>query len=94
MVDCSHANSQRRHEQQVEVARDIAAQIASGDDRIFGAMIESHLNPGRQDLVAGQPLKYGVSITDACIGWDATMDALRTLAEAVRSRRLKRADET
>jgi len=94
MVDCSHANSQRRHEQQVEVARDVAGQIASGDERIFGVMIESHLNPGRQDLVPGEPLKYGVSITDACIGWDATMDALRTLAEAVRSRRLKRADET
>jgi len=94
MVDCSHANSQRRHEQQLDVARDVAAQIASGDDRIFGVMIESHLNPGRQDLVAGQPLKYGVSITDACMGWDATMDALRILAEAVRSRRLKRADET
>ena len=94
MVDCSHANSQRRHEQQVEVARNVAGQIASGDERIFGVMIESHLNPGRQDLVPGEPLKYGVSITDACIGWDATMDALRTLAEAVRSRRLKRADET
>ena len=73
MIDCSHANSQRRHEQQLEVARDVAAQIAGGDDRIFGVMIESHLNPGRQDLVPGQPLQYGVSITDACIGWDATV---------------------
>ena len=53
MIDCSHANSQRRHEQQVDVARDVAAQIAAGDDRIFGVMIESHLNPGRQDLVPG-----------------------------------------
>ena len=93
MIDCSHANSQRRHEQQPEVARDVAAQIAAGDERIFGVMIESHLNPGRQDLVPGEPLRYGVSITDACIGWDDTRGALATLAEAVRARRLQRADE-
>jgi 3-deoxy-7-phosphoheptulonate synthase len=93
MIDCSHANSQRRHEQQLVVARDVAAQIAAGDDRIFGVMLESHLNPGRQDLVPGRPLEYGVSITDACIGWDATTEALRLLAEAVRARRVKRADE-
>jgi len=93
MIDCSHANSQRRHEQQQDVARDIAGQIAGGDGRIFGVMIESHLNPGRQDLVPGEPLRYGVSITDACIGWDATVDALGTLAEAVRARRVKHADE-
>ena len=93
MIDCSHANSQRRHEQQPEVARDVAVQIAAGDERIFGVMIESHLNPGRQDLVPGEPLRYGVSITDACIGWDDTRGALATLAEAVRARRLQRADE-
>jgi len=93
MIDCSHANSQRRHEQQQDVARDVAGQIAGGDGRIFGVMIESHLNPGRQDLVPGEPLRYGVSITDACIGWDATVDALGTLAEAVRARRVKHADE-
>ncbi len=93
MIDCSHANSQSRHEQQVDVARDVAAQVAGGDDRIFGVMIESHLNAGRQDLVPGQPLQYGISITDACIGWDATTETLRTLAEAVRARRVKRADE-
>ena len=88
MIDCSHANSQRRHEQQQDVARDVAAQIAGGDGRIFGVMIESHLNPGRQDLVPGQPLRYGVSITDACIGWDATRGRARArLAEAVRARR-------
>ncbi len=57
MIDCSHANSQRRHEQQPEVARDVAAQIAAGDERIFGVMIESHINPGRQDLVPGEPLQ-------------------------------------
>ena len=93
MIDCSHANSQRRHERQVDVAQDVAAQIAAGDDRIFGVMIESHINAGRQDLVPGQALQYGVSITDACIGWDTTVDVLRTLAEAVRMRRLKHTDD-
>jgi 3-deoxy-7-phosphoheptulonate synthase len=93
MIDCSHANSQKRHERQVDVARDVAAQIAAGDDRIFGVMLESHLNPGRQDLVPGQPLHYGVSITDACIGWDTTVETLRALADAVRIRRVQRADE-
>ena len=93
MIDCSHANSQRRHERQVDVARDVAAQIAAGEDRIFGVMIESHLNPGRQDLVPGQSLQYGVSITDACIGWDETLDVLHTLAGAVRARRVQRSDE-
>src|SRR6478672_4989592 len=70
MIDCSHANSQKQHERQVDVARDIAGQLAAGDARIFGVMVESHINPGRQDLVQGQPLQYGVSITDGCIGWD------------------------
>jgi len=93
MIDCSHANSQRRHERQADVARDIAAQIGGGDDRIFGVMIESHLNAGRQDLVPGQPLQYGVSITDPCIGWDMTVDVLKTLADAVRARRLKHTDD-
>jgi 3-deoxy-7-phosphoheptulonate synthase len=93
MIDCSHANSQRRHERQLDVAREIAARMAGGDDRIIGVMIESHLNPGRQDLVPGQPLQYGVSITDACIGWDATVEILRELAEAVRARRVRHADE-
>jgi 3-deoxy-7-phosphoheptulonate synthase len=87
------ANSQKRHEQQVDVARDIAGQIAGGDARIFGVMIESHLNPGRQDLIPGQPLQYGVSITDACIGWDATENVLRELADAVRARRVILTDE-
>jgi len=87
MIDCSHANSEKQHERQVAVAGDVAAQVASGDGRIFGLMIESHLHPGRQNLVAGQPLAYGVSITDACIGWDATESALRELAVAVERRR-------
>jgi 3-deoxy-7-phosphoheptulonate synthase len=92
MIDCSHANSQKKHERQVDVARDVAAQIAGGDERIFGAMLESHLNPGRQDLVPGKELLYGVSITDACIGWDATVDVLTSLAAAVRARRVRIAD--
>ena len=89
MIDCSHANSQKRHERQIDVARDVAAQVAGGDARIFGVMIESHINPGRQDLVPGQPLEYGVSITDACIGWDATVELLHELAAAARARRVR-----
>jgi 3-deoxy-7-phosphoheptulonate synthase len=92
MIDCSHANSQKKHERQVDVAADVAAQVAAGDDRIVGLMIESHLNPGRQDLKPDVPLAYGVSITDACIGWDATVDTLRALAGAVRKRRVALAD--
>jgi 3-deoxy-7-phosphoheptulonate synthase len=88
MIDFSHANSQKQHERQLDVGRDVAAQIARGDDRIIGCMIESHINPGRQDLLPGQSLAYGVSITDACIGWDATVGLLRDLAEAVRRRRV------
>ena len=88
MIDCSHANSQKQYERQLEVAHDVAAQIAGGDDRIIGAMVESHINPGRQDLIPGQALAYGVSITDACIGWDATVGLLRGLADAVRQRRV------
>jgi 3-deoxy-7-phosphoheptulonate synthase len=88
MIDCSHANSQKQYERQVEVARDVAGQIARGDDRIVGVMLESHIHPGRQDLVPGQALEYGVSITDACIGWDASLGVLRELADAVRRRRV------
>ena len=92
MVDCSHANSQKQHERQVDVAADVATQVAGGDERIVGVMIESHLNAGRQDLRPGEALAYGVSITDACIGWDTTVDTLRALAEAVRKRRVALAD--
>jgi 3-deoxy-7-phosphoheptulonate synthase len=92
MIDCSHANSQKQHERQIVVVEDVAGQVAAGDARIFGVMIESHLNPGRQDLVAGRPLDYGVSITDACIGWDATVAALHQLAQAVRERRRRQSD--
>jgi 3-deoxy-7-phosphoheptulonate synthase len=94
MIDCSHANSQKHPERQVDVARDIAAQVGGGDERIIGVMIESHINPGRQDLKPGVPLHYGVSITDGCIGWEATAGVLAELAEAVRARRLKLSDAT
>ena len=89
MIDCSHANSRKEPQNQIGVAADIAAQVAGGDARIFGVMLESHLNAGRQDLVPGQPLAYGVSITDGCIGWDDTVSTLETLAAAVRERRLR-----
>jgi 3-deoxy-7-phosphoheptulonate synthase len=88
MFDFSHANASKQYQRQVEVARDVAHQVAEGDERIFGVMVESHLNPGRQDLVPGQPLAHGVSVTDACIGWDDTAKLLEALAEAVRARRL------
>lgn len=90
MVDCSHANSNKSHERQVDVARDIAARIAAGETRITGLMIESNLQPGRQDLKPGQPLAHGVSITDACLGWEQTEPVLQDLAQAVRQRRQAR----
>ncbi|MBI5258982.1 MAG: 3-deoxy-7-phosphoheptulonate synthase [Burkholderiales bacterium] len=87
MVDCSHANSAKQHRRQIEVAADVAGQLAAGERRIVGVMIESHLHEGRQDLKPGVALQPGVSITDACIGWDDTVPVLRRLAEAVRQRR-------
>ena len=92
MVDFSHANSSKQYQRQMDVGADVAAQLAAGDDRIMGVMVESNLNPGRQDLVAGQPLARGVSITDACIGWEDTAALLETLANGVRARRLARAE--
>ena len=87
MIDASHANSSKKPENQPAVVADIAAQVAGGESRIVGVMIESHLVAGRQDLVDGQPLTYGQSITDGCIGWDDSVATLRALAEAVRARR-------
>jgi 3-deoxy-7-phosphoheptulonate synthase len=87
MIDCSHANSRKQHTKQIEIAADIAARMAAGERRISGVMIESHLEEGRQDLVSGQPLKHGVSITDACLGWKQTEPLLQSLAQAVRARR-------
>jgi 3-deoxy-7-phosphoheptulonate synthase len=87
MIDCSHANSGKQPRRQIEVAADIAARIAAGERRIIGVMVESHLREGRQELSPGQPLAHGVSITDACLGWDDTAPLLRGLAAAVRARR-------
>jgi 3-deoxy-7-phosphoheptulonate synthase len=87
MVDCSHANSNKSHSRQVDVAADLAKQISGGERRIIGVMIESHLEEGRQDLKPGVPLRRGVSITDACLGWSQTEPVLRQLAQAVRQRR-------
>jgi 3-deoxy-7-phosphoheptulonate synthase len=72
----------------VPVCADIGRQIAAGDTRIVGVMVESHLVAGRQDLVPGKELTYGQSITDGCIDWDASVKVLEGLAEAVRQRRL------
>jgi 3-deoxy-7-phosphoheptulonate synthase len=90
MIDLSHANSSKQHDRQLVVGVDVAHQIAGGDERIIGVMIESHLMAGRQDVVPGQPLTYGQSITDACIGWEATVELLRELAGAVSVRRKSR----
>jgi 3-deoxy-7-phosphoheptulonate synthase len=87
MVDASHGNSLKKPENQIPVCQAIAEQIASGDQRIFGVMIESHLEFGRQNHVAGAALQYGQSITDGCIGWDDSAKLLETLAHAVRQRR-------
>jgi 3-deoxy-7-phosphoheptulonate synthase len=87
MVDCSHANSRKDYSKQVDVAREVGEQVARGDKRVLGIMIESHLHEGRQDLKPGVPLKEGVSITDACIGWEKTEGVLRDLAVAARKRR-------
>jgi 3-deoxy-7-phosphoheptulonate synthase len=87
MIDCSHANAAKQYKRQVEVAQDIAGQIGRRERRIIGAMVESHLVEGRQDPAAGQPLKFGQSITDACLGWDDSAALLQVLAEAVKKRR-------
>lgn len=87
MIDCSHANSAKQPRKQIEVAADIARRIAAGERRINGVMVESHLCEGRQDLHPGQPLRWGVSITDACLGWDDTVPLLHNLADSVRLRR-------
>jgi 3-deoxy-7-phosphoheptulonate synthase len=90
MVDCSHANSSKQHEKQLAVARDIAGQIAGGSRSVFGVMVESHLNPGAQKFSPGQDpaqLEYGKSITDACLGWNDSVELLGLLSQAVDARR-------
>ena len=89
MIDVSHANTSKQCQRQIEVAADVAGQVAAGDRRIVGVMIESHLNEGRQDIVPGQPLQPGVSVTDACISFEQTVPVLEALARAVRARRGK-----
>jgi 3-deoxy-7-phosphoheptulonate synthase len=93
MVDCSHANSSKQHQRQIDVARDVAAQMAAGNRCIFGVMVESHLTAGAQKFSAGTDdpaqLAYGQSITDACIGWDDSVGVLQTLSDAVLARRAR-----
>lgn len=92
MIDASHGNSSKIPKNQVGVCEDIAKQLAAGDRRIMGVMVESHLVEGRQDLVPGKPLTYGQSITDGCIHWDDSEAVLEALAVGVRQRRLAQAD--
>ena len=91
MIDCSHANSSKQYARQLEVARDVAAQMRAGERSVFGVMVESHLVAGAQKFSAGKDdpagLAYGQSITDACIGWDDSVTMLRELSDAVRARR-------
>ncbi|WP_342129995.1 3-deoxy-7-phosphoheptulonate synthase [Hydrogenophaga sp. OTU3427] len=93
MVDCSHANSSKQHEKQIEVARDIGAQIAGGSRSVFGVMVESHINPGAQKFTPGKDdvnkLAYGQSITDACIDWKQSEQVLENLAQSVQARRAR-----
>jgi 3-deoxy-7-phosphoheptulonate synthase len=86
MIDCSHANSGKKHTKQTVVCREVIKQIKGGEQRIMGVMLESNLVAGAQKLVERKPLVYGQSITDACIGWEETLELLRRLAAAVRSR--------
>jgi 3-deoxy-7-phosphoheptulonate synthase len=91
MVDCSHANSSKQHQKQLDVARDIAAQMAGGSRQVFGVMVESHLTEGAQKFSPGKDsvsaLAYGQSITDACLGWEDSKRTLQLLSEAVKVRR-------
>lgn len=93
MVDCSHANSRKQYKLQIDVAKDTAAQLKAGEERIMGVMIESHLVEGRQDLIPEQPLVHGQSITDACIGWEDSRAVLEILAQGVQARRLLKATQ-
>ena len=91
MVDCSHANSSKKHERQIDVAQELATQIEAGSKRVFGVMVESHLHGGAQKFTPGKDradqLAYGQSITDACLDWDASVAVLERLSAAVIKRR-------
>jgi len=89
MIDASHANSRKQHQNQIEICSDVASQLAARDSHIIGVMVESNIAAGRQDLIAGKKLTYGQSITDSCIGWEDTTPLLEGLAAAVRDRRKK-----
>ena len=89
MIDFSHANAAKQYKRQMDVARDVGGQVAGGSRCIMGAMVESHLVEGRQELVPGKPLAFGQSITDPCIGWEDSVALLDTLAAAVKTRRKK-----
>jgi len=93
MVDCSHANSSKQHARQVDVARDIAAQVAKGSHKVFGLMVESHLQAGAQKFTPGKDdprrLEFGQSITDACLGWSDSLQVLEILSDAVKARRAR-----
>ena len=89
MIDASHANSSKKPENQIPVCADIASQVAGGDSRIVGVIVESHLVAGRQDLIPGKELIYGQSVTDGCIDWSASVAVLENLAQAVKQRRLQ-----
>jgi len=93
MVDCSHANSSKQHEKQLDVGRDIAAQVAGGSRQVFGLMVESHLKPGAQKFTPGKDdakaLEYGQSITDACLSWSDSLEMLEGLSQAVKARRAR-----
>src|SRR5213596_2741745 len=90
MIDCSHANAAKQYKRQADVAADLARQLAGGEKRIVGVMIESHLVEGRQELEPGEPLRFGQSITDACLGWDDSVQVLDALAQGVKQRRKHR----
>ncbi len=90
MIDCSHGNSRKDYRRQCQVAEELSVQIEAGFPYVCGVMLESHLVEGRQDLVVGEPLVYGQSITDSCISWETTVPVLERLAAAVRRRRALR----
>jgi 3-deoxy-7-phosphoheptulonate synthase len=87
MIDCSHANAAKQYQRQADVAAAVAAQLGGGEKRIVGVMVESNLVEGRQEIVAGKPLKFGQSVTDPCLGWDASIKVLEALVEGVKKRR-------
>lgn len=89
MIDCSHGNSHKKWQEQLTVAQNVASQLAAGEQHIGAVMVESNLLPGNQSCDGTTPLQYGVSITDACVGWDGTVEILDTLAKGVRERRKK-----